>query len=86
MARDNGLAQVLSHYSVEETVRRLDEDQPISETPALPGLERVGREIERLSRRLAERLPTDRLPSNVERPRPAVMGAGESPKSSGVTE
>src|SRR5271165_423449 len=38
-----------------ETVRRLDEDQPISETPALPGLERVGREIERLSRRLAER-------------------------------
>jgi two-component system phosphate regulon sensor histidine kinase PhoR len=39
-----------------ETVRRLEEDQPISETPALPGLERVGREIERLSRRLAERL------------------------------
>jgi two-component system phosphate regulon sensor histidine kinase PhoR len=38
-----------------ETVRRLDEDQPIAETPALPGLERVGREIERLSRRLAER-------------------------------
>jgi len=38
-----------------ETVRRLDEDQPITETPALPGLERVGREIERLSRRLAER-------------------------------
>jgi two-component system phosphate regulon sensor histidine kinase PhoR len=33
----------------------LDEDQPITETPALPGLERVGREIERLSRRLAER-------------------------------
>jgi uncharacterized protein (DUF302 family) len=24
MARDNGLAQVLSHYSVEETVRRLE--------------------------------------------------------------
>ena len=38
-----------------ETVRRLDEDQPLSETPALPGLERVGREVERLSRRLAER-------------------------------
>jgi two-component system, OmpR family, phosphate regulon sensor histidine kinase PhoR len=38
-----------------ETVRRLDEDQPIGETPALPGIERVGREIERLSRRLAER-------------------------------
>jgi two-component system phosphate regulon sensor histidine kinase PhoR len=38
-----------------ETVRRLDGDQPITETPALPGLERVGREIERLSRRLAER-------------------------------
>jgi two-component system phosphate regulon sensor histidine kinase PhoR len=38
-----------------ETLRRLDEDQPITETPALPGLERVGREIERLSRRLAER-------------------------------
>ena len=38
-----------------ETVRRLDEGQPISENPALPGLERVGREIERLSRRLAER-------------------------------
>jgi two-component system, OmpR family, phosphate regulon sensor histidine kinase PhoR len=38
-----------------ETVRRLDEDRPVSETPALPGLERVGREIERLSRRLAER-------------------------------
>jgi two-component system phosphate regulon sensor histidine kinase PhoR len=33
----------------------LDEDQPITETPALPGLERDGREIERLSRRLAER-------------------------------
>ena len=28
-----------------ETVRRLDEDQPIAETPALPGLERVGREL-----------------------------------------
>ncbi len=38
-----------------ETVRRLDEDRPITETPALPGLERVGREVERLSRRLAER-------------------------------
>jgi two-component system phosphate regulon sensor histidine kinase PhoR len=38
-----------------ETVRRLGEDQPISETPALPGVERVGRAIERLSRRLAER-------------------------------
>jgi len=38
-----------------ETVRRLDEDQPITEAPALPGLERVGREVERLSRRLAER-------------------------------
>ena len=38
-----------------ETVRQLDEDQPITETPVLPGLERVGREIERLSRRLAER-------------------------------
>jgi two-component system phosphate regulon sensor histidine kinase PhoR len=39
-----------------EMVRRLDEDQPISETPALPGFGRVGREIERLSRRLADRL------------------------------
>ncbi len=38
-----------------ETVRRLGEDQPISETPALPGVARVGRAIERLSRRLAER-------------------------------
>ena len=38
-----------------ETVRRLGELQPISETPALPGVERLGREIERLSRRLAER-------------------------------
>jgi two-component system phosphate regulon sensor histidine kinase PhoR len=38
-----------------ETVRRLGDDQPSTETPALPGLERVGREIERLSRRLAER-------------------------------
>ena len=38
-----------------ETVRRLGEHQPISETPALPGVERVGREVERLSRRLAER-------------------------------
>jgi two-component system phosphate regulon sensor histidine kinase PhoR len=38
-----------------ETVRRLGEDQSISETPALPGVERVGRAIERLSRRLAER-------------------------------
>ena len=38
-----------------ETVRRLGEDQPSAETPVLPGLERVGREIERLSRRLAER-------------------------------
>src|SRR5271154_4205761 len=38
-----------------ETVRRLGEDQPISETAVLPGVERVGREIERLSRRLAER-------------------------------
>ena len=38
-----------------ETVRRLGDDQPASETPALPGFERLGREIERLSRRLAER-------------------------------
>jgi two-component system phosphate regulon sensor histidine kinase PhoR len=38
-----------------ETVRRLGELQPISETPALPGVDRLGREIERLSRRLAER-------------------------------
>ena len=38
-----------------ETVRRLGEDQPATETPALPGFERLGREIERLSRRLAER-------------------------------
>jgi two-component system phosphate regulon sensor histidine kinase PhoR len=38
-----------------ETVRRLGEDQPTTETPALPGFERLGREIERLSRRLAER-------------------------------
>jgi two-component system phosphate regulon sensor histidine kinase PhoR len=38
-----------------ETVRRLGDDQPSAETPALPGLERVGREIERLARRLAER-------------------------------
>ncbi len=38
-----------------DTVRRLGEDQPAAETPVLPGLERVGRETERLSRRLAER-------------------------------
>jgi two-component system phosphate regulon sensor histidine kinase PhoR len=38
-----------------ETVRNLGDDRPIAETPALPGVERVGREIERLSRRLAER-------------------------------
>ncbi len=38
-----------------DTVRRLGEDQPTTETPALPGFERLGREIERLSRRLAER-------------------------------
>jgi two-component system phosphate regulon sensor histidine kinase PhoR len=38
-----------------ETVRRMGDDQPASETPALPGFERLGREVERLSRRLAER-------------------------------
>ena len=38
-----------------ETVRRLGEDQPATETPALPGFERLGREIERLSRHLAQR-------------------------------
>jgi two-component system phosphate regulon sensor histidine kinase PhoR len=37
-----------------ETVRRLGDNQPSAETPALPGLERVGREVERFSRRLAE--------------------------------
>jgi two-component system, OmpR family, phosphate regulon sensor histidine kinase PhoR len=38
-----------------DTVRRLGEDQPAAEMPVLPGLERVGRETERLSRRLADR-------------------------------
>ncbi len=38
-----------------ETVRRLGEEQPAVEKPALPGVERLGREIERLSRRLAQR-------------------------------
>jgi two-component system, OmpR family, phosphate regulon sensor histidine kinase PhoR len=38
-----------------ETVRLLAEDQPTTDKPALPGFEQLGREIERLSRRLAER-------------------------------
>ena len=38
-----------------ETVRRLGEEQPATDTPVLPGVERLGREIERLSRRLAAR-------------------------------
>ncbi len=38
-----------------ETVQRLSEERPPAETPVLPVAERLGRAIERLSRRLAER-------------------------------